>query len=51
MKKLTLDNLKQFRDEMRALMRTGVELEYAPIAGAVRHGARPPRLPRLPRES
>jgi hypothetical protein len=24
----------------------GVELEYAPVAGTVRHGARPPRLPR-----
>jgi hypothetical protein len=23
----------------------GVELDYAPIAGAVRHGARPPKLP------
>jgi hypothetical protein len=31
--------------------RAGLELEYAPIAGAVRHGARPPRLPRLTRES
>ncbi len=27
----------------------GRELEYAPIAGAVRHGARPPKLPPLPR--
>jgi hypothetical protein len=27
----------------------GVELEYAPIAGAVRHGARPPRLEPLAR--
>ncbi len=27
--------------------RAGVELAYAPVAGAVRHGARPPRLPRL----
>jgi len=27
------------------------ELGYAPVAGAVRHGARPPRLPRLPRKS
>lgn len=27
----------------------GVELEYAPIAGAVRHGGRPPRLPPRPR--
>ena len=23
----------------------GVELEYVPVAGAVRHGARPPKLP------
>ena len=29
--------------------RDGHELEYAPVAGAVRHGARPPRLPPLPR--
>lgn len=29
--------------------RAGVELEYAPVHGAVRRGARPPRLPRLPR--
>jgi len=29
--------------------REGKELEYAPVAGAVRHGPRPPRLPRLPR--
>jgi hypothetical protein len=27
--------------------RAGVELEYAMVQGAVRHGARPPRLPRL----
>jgi hypothetical protein len=27
-------------------VRTGVELEYAPVAGAVRHGPRPPRLTR-----
>jgi hypothetical protein len=27
--------------------REGVELEYAPVAGAVRHGARPPKLPPL----
>ena len=27
----------------------GLELEYAPVAGAVRHGARPPKLPPLPR--
>ena len=32
-------------------VRAGLELEYAPIAGAVRHGERPPRLPRLPRQS
>jgi len=29
----------------------GVELEYAPIAGAVRHGARPPRLEPLRKRS
>jgi len=29
--------------------RAGQELTYAPVAGAVRHGPRPPRLPRLPR--
>jgi len=29
--------------------RDGRELSYAPIAGAVRHGPRPPRLPHLPR--
>jgi hypothetical protein len=27
----------------------GSELEYVPVAGAVRHGARPPKLPRLQR--
>ena len=27
----------------------GVELDYVPVAGAVRHGPRPPRLPRKPR--
>ncbi len=27
--------------------REGAELEYAPVAGAVRHGARPPKLPPL----
>ena len=27
-------------------VRTGVELEYAPVVGAVRHGPRPPRLAR-----
>ena len=26
----------------------GVELEYVPVAGAVTHGPRPPRLPRKP---
>jgi len=30
-------------------VRAGVELAYLPVAGAVRHGARPPRLPPLPR--
>jgi hypothetical protein len=29
--------------------REGVELEYAAVAGAVRHGARPPKLPPLGR--
>ena len=29
--------------------RAGVELEYLPVEGAVRHGPRPPRLERLPR--
>jgi hypothetical protein len=29
--------------------RSGTELEYAPVRGAVRRGARPPKLPRLPR--
>jgi hypothetical protein len=24
----------------------GVELEYAPVMGTVRHGTRPPKLPR-----
>ncbi len=32
-------------------VREGVELDYAPIAGAVRHGARPPKLPPLGRSS
>src|SRR3954471_12054151 len=27
--------------------RSGVELEYEPLRGAVRHGKRPPRLPKL----
>jgi hypothetical protein len=27
----------------------GVELDYVPVAGAVRHGPRPPKLPRKPR--
>ncbi len=31
-------------------VRADRELDYAPIAGAVRHGARPARLPRLARE-
>jgi hypothetical protein len=31
--------------------RAGVELEYLPVDGAVRHGPRPPRLPPLPRPS
>src|SRR5262249_13259327 len=30
--------------------RDGVELPYVPVAGAVLHGARPPRLPPLPRQ-
>jgi hypothetical protein len=29
--------------------RSGDELAYIPIAGAVRHGRRPPKLPKLPR--
>ncbi len=29
--------------------RSGEELEYRPVAGAIRHGARPPKLARLPR--
>ncbi len=28
--------------------REGVELDYVPVAGAVRHGPRPPKLPKLP---
>jgi hypothetical protein len=28
-------------------VRAGQELDYAPVAGAVRHGPRPPRLPRV----
>ncbi|HZR81149.1 MAG TPA: hypothetical protein VFD92_08625 [Candidatus Binatia bacterium] len=27
--------------------RAGIELEYAPVAGSIRHGPRPPRLPRI----
>ena len=27
----------------------GVELDYVPVAGAVRHGPRPPKLPGKPR--
>ncbi|HEY6066112.1 MAG TPA: hypothetical protein VIY96_08135 [Thermoanaerobaculia bacterium] len=30
--------------------RSGVELDYVPVAGAVRHGPRPPKLPPLPRQ-
>lgn len=29
--------------------RAGIELDYVALAGAVRHGPRPPRLPRAPR--
>jgi hypothetical protein len=29
-------------------VRAGVELDYVPVAGAVRHGPRPPRLSRVP---
>ena len=32
-------------------VRAGRELDYVPVAGAIRHGARPPRLERLPRPS
>ena len=28
--------------------RTGTELPYGPVRGAIRHGPRPPRLPELP---
>jgi hypothetical protein len=31
--------------------RDGVELDYVPVLGAVLHGARPPKLPPLPRGS
>jgi hypothetical protein len=31
--------------------RGGEELAYRPVAGAVLHGARPPKLPRLPRST
>ena len=31
-------------------VRGGTELQYAPLRGAVRHGPRPPRLTRMPRE-
>lgn len=31
--------------------RAGVELDYVPVVGAVRHGPRPPKLPPLPRRS
>jgi hypothetical protein len=30
---------------------SGCELEYAPLAGAMRHGPRPPRLPRRERRN
>jgi hypothetical protein len=30
--------------------RAGVELQYAPVMNAVRHGSRPPKLPKLGRE-
>jgi len=29
--------------------RAGLELDYVPVRGAVLHGARPPKLPPLPR--
>src|SRR5690606_9512773 len=29
--------------------RSGEELVYRPVAGATRHGARPPKLPKLPK--
>ena len=29
-------------------VREGRQLDYVPVLGAIRHGARPPRLPRLP---
>jgi hypothetical protein len=29
--------------------RAGTELPYGPVRGAIRHGPRPPRLPKLPR--
>ncbi len=32
-------------------VREGRELEYRPVLGTVRHGPRPPKLPRLPRFS
>lgn len=31
--------------------RAGEELSYVPIAGAVRHGKRPPKLPKLPKRN
>ncbi len=31
--------------------RSGTELSYGPVRGAVRRGPRPPRLPRLPRSA
>ena len=35
---------------MLRCVRAGVELNYTKLAGAVRHGARPPKLPKLRRE-
>ncbi|HEX7252283.1 MAG TPA: hypothetical protein VF376_05315 [Thermoanaerobaculia bacterium] len=32
-------------------VREGRELEYVPVAGAVRHGERPPKLPKIPRRA
>jgi hypothetical protein len=34
---------------MLRCVEAGTELDYAPVIGAVRHGARPPRLPPKPR--
>jgi hypothetical protein len=35
---------------MLRCVREGRELDYVPVAGAVRHGSRPPKLPRLLRD-